>query len=75
MNLTTRRNMLKTLAGGAGASALAARNTAVPTYLHDYADLYLQDPHAAALRWFRNARSGLFLHYGLYSMLGGEWQG
>ena len=32
------------------------------------------DPRAAAVEWFRNARYGLFLHYGLYSLLGRhEW--
>jgi len=46
----------------------------VPSYLKDYAELYAQDPRAAALQWFREARYGLFLHYGLYSLLGRhEW--
>ncbi len=45
-----------------------------PTYLHGYEDLYRSDPRAAALEWFRNAKFGLFLHYGVYSLLGrGEW--
>jgi alpha-L-fucosidase len=47
---------------------------AVPSYLAGYEGLYARDPHAAALAWFREARFGLFLHYGLYSLLGrGEW--
>lgn len=46
----------------------------VPRYLADYADLYSTDPRAAALRWFQDARFGLFMHYGLYSLHGhGEW--
>lgn len=46
----------------------------VPNYLKDSADLYRQDPHQANLEWFRNARWGLFMHYGLYSQLErGEW--
>jgi alpha-L-fucosidase len=46
----------------------------VPRYLADYADEYAADPRAAALHWFRDARFGLFLHYGLYSLLGRhEW--
>ncbi|MDP6039780.1 MAG: alpha-L-fucosidase [Candidatus Latescibacteria bacterium] len=46
----------------------------VPNYLKEYADLYATDPRAAALQWFRDARYGLFLHYGLYSVLGRhEW--
>jgi alpha-L-fucosidase len=45
-----------------------------PSYLAEQAGVYARDPHAAALAWFRDARFGLFLHYGLYSILGrGEW--
>ena len=48
--------------------------TDVPSYLADYADLYEKDPRAAALEWLRGAKYGLFLHYGLYSILGmHEW--
>jgi alpha-L-fucosidase len=42
----------------------------IPSYLSDYADLYAKDPHQAALAWFRDAQFGLFMHYGLYSLLG-----
>ena len=46
----------------------------VPSYLSDYADLYRNDPHAAALAWFGDAKFGLFMHYGIYSLLGRhEW--
>jgi alpha-L-fucosidase len=46
----------------------------VPSYLNGYEDLYQQDPRAAALAWFRDARYGLFMHCGVYSLLGrGEW--
>lgn len=46
----------------------------VPAYLADHADLYVFDPHAAAVKWFDNADFGMFIHYGLYSLLGrGEW--
>jgi len=46
----------------------------VPSYLSDYANLYAKDPRAAAIEWFRNARFGLFMHYGVYSLLGRhEW--
>ena len=40
----------------------------IPNYLKNYADLYADNPRAAALQWFREARYGLFLHYGLYSL-------
>ena len=45
-----------------------------PSYLRGYEDLCRKDPRAAALQWFREANYGLFLHYGLYSLLGRhEW--
>jgi alpha-L-fucosidase len=48
--------------------------TAVPSYLQSHDDLYQSDPRAAAIQWFRDAKYGLFLHYGLYSLLGRhEW--
>ncbi len=47
----------------------------VPAYLKDYADLHQSDPRAAGLQWFRDAKFGLFMHYGLYSLLGGVWKG
>jgi len=46
----------------------------IPNYLKDYKDLYEQNPRSAALKWFTDAKYGLFLHYGLYSLLGRhEW--
>jgi len=48
--------------------------TAVPSYLKGYEAAYKKDPRAAAVQWFRDAKYGLFLHYGLYSLLGRhEW--
>lgn len=46
----------------------------IPTFLAAHADLYAENPRAATLKWFSEARYGLFMHYGLYSLLGrGEW--
>lgn len=46
----------------------------VPGYLKEYTALYKKDPHQANLTWFKDARFGLFMHYGLYSILEqGEW--
>jgi len=46
----------------------------IPSYLRGYEAEYASDPRAAALKWFGEARYGLFLHYGLYSLLGShEW--
>jgi alpha-L-fucosidase len=45
-----------------------------PRYLQDYAAIWERDPKEASLAWWKNARFGLFIHYGLYSQLGeGEW--
>jgi len=67
------------VAGGViatGGIPLIAQDKAVnvPSYLKGYENLYAKDPHKAALAWFKDARFGLFMHYGLYSTLGrGEW--
>lgn len=46
----------------------------VPAFLRDHADTYARDPRQACRDWFRGAGYGLFLHYGLYSLLGRhEW--
>ncbi len=39
-----------------------------PTYLKACEQQYGADPRGAALAWFRDAKYGLFLHYGLYSV-------
>lgn len=52
----------------------SCQNDQVPPYLKHYVDEYAKNPKLAALHWFREAKFGLFLHYGLYSLLGrGEW--
>jgi len=54
--------------------ASASKSKRVPSYLTGYEKLYKKDPRAAALQWFKDAKFGLFLHYGLYSILNrGEW--
>lgn len=45
-----------------------------PKYLKDYKEIWEKDSHAANLAWFKDAKYGLFLHYGLYSLLHkNEW--
>ena len=73
-----RRTFLGTLssvaAAGIARGAEDGATSPVPSYLQNQASLYAKDPHAAALEWFKEARFGLFMHYGLYSILGrGEW--
>lgn len=68
-----RRRFLKA-AGGAGFSGAMLLRAALPDYLRGYEADYARDPRGAALKWFRQARFGLFIHYGLFSLLGkGEW--
>ncbi len=63
--MITRREFTRILA----AAAPLAAAPAVPSYLKGYEKLYAKDPRAAAIQWFRDARFGLFLHYGLFSLL------
>lgn len=76
---TMNRRAFLAVAGGAGLAAGLARvaraaPTAVPSYLRNHAARHPGDLKAAALDWFREARFGLFIHYGLYSLTGrGEW--
>lgn len=64
LSLSTAAFACKTLSTGAN----------VPIFLKDYSSLYKDNPREATIQWFKNARFGLFMHYGLYSILGeGEW--
>ena len=49
--------------------ATTFKPSAVPSYLRGYEKFYAEDPRAAALQWFRDAKFGLFVHYGVYSQL------
>ena len=78
----TRRHFIGAFGGTIGAGLacaaaprlLAAPAAAVPSYLKDYQRQYAANPRAAAIEWVRGARFGLFIHYGLYSVLGRhEW--
>jgi len=40
----------------------------IPSYLEGYDEQYATDPKVAAISWFTEAKYGLFLHYGLYSV-------
>ena len=47
-----------------------AEKASLPYHLQDYANLYKKSPRQAALKWFTEAKFGLFIHYGLYSLDG-----
>jgi alpha-L-fucosidase len=80
-----RRKMLKTGAAWTSAALIAPAALAnsacsrsrirVPSYLKGYEDIYAVDPRKAALQYFGKAKFGLFMHYGLYSLQEGYWQG
>lgn len=52
-------------------TALAAAEPPVPPHLANREAAWRQDPRAAAQAWFREAKLGLFVHYGLVSLLPG----
>jgi len=75
-----RREFIKTgvaCATVAGTACPVIGKTAanIPSYLKGYEDLYAKGPRQAALKWFKEAKFGLFLHYGLYSLLEGHYKG
>jgi len=51
--------------------AVTATADEVPSYLARHKEIYRQDPHAAAVAWFRDAKFGLFVHYAAASVLEG----
>lgn len=70
----SRRELLA--AGAAGATTLLLGGCAQkpPSFLADQQKTFDENPRQATLNWFKQARFGLFMHYGLYSIVGhGEW--
>ncbi|MCY1721689.1 alpha-L-fucosidase [Prolixibacteraceae bacterium Z1-6] len=54
--------------------ACNSEKTKVPDYLKAYSKEYTVNPRQANLKWFVDARYGMFIHYGLYAQLAkGEW--
>ena len=79
-DMIDRREFIKAAVAGGVAALGTQRLTAdaklqVPSYLRGYEQLYAENPRRAAVEFFRQAKFGLFLHYGLYSLLEGNWQG
>ncbi len=75
-NLNRRSFSLAGVAVAATALPALGAKTAgdVPRYMWKQSALYKTDPRAAALSYFKEAEFGLFIHYGLYSLLErGEW--
>jgi alpha-L-fucosidase len=55
---------------------LTVTTTAEPAKTHPKPPAYQDTPEKKAerMRWFNEARFGMFIHWGLYSQLAGEWQ-
>lgn len=45
-------------------TALSQQKEEIPYFLTSYKSLYKKNPRAAALKWFEDARFGLFVHWG-----------
>lgn len=60
---------------GRGNTTPGTAKVKAPSYLKGYEKTYSRNPREAAFDYFRNARFGLFLHYGLFSLLEGFWKG
>ena len=80
MSNISRRQFIQTSTLAAGAAFYPLTAPAFtdivnpPSYLKDDPEAYKANPRKAALEWFRNAKFGLFMHYGLYSIPGRhEW--
>lgn len=81
-NATSRRDCLKLLAAGAGwATTVAALSAQEPSTAKANSGTTVKDPnlqeppdHERRMQWWREAKFGMFIHFGLYSILGrGEW--
>jgi len=75
-----RRAFVKTCTIAAGTTMLGCTSQSestleVPSYLKGYEAQYAVNPRQAALQYFRNAKFGLFMHYGLYSLYEGYYKG
>ena len=55
-----------------GAARAAHAEDAAPPVPPAFSETPAQ--HDARLQWFRDAKFGMFIHWGLYSQLAGEWQ-
>lgn len=71
MTRIARRDLLAGACAGLANLGAAAQ---APYHLREHAATYRRDPRQASLDWFRAAKFGLFIHYGLYSLEGRhEW--
>jgi alpha-L-fucosidase len=72
---TSRRQFIRACVAGTACAAFvrvpaAEKPLAVPLHLKGREEQFRTDPRQAAMEWFRDAKFGLFIHYGLYSLDG-----
>ena len=70
-----RRDFLQHLGAGSAALAFSNRRPAVGQLGPDADPGVATALNADRMAWWRDARFGMFIHFGLYSTLGGEWKG
>src|ERR671931_487886 len=58
--------------GGVLSSTVGSAQTGAPPAASGQAET---PEHARRIQWFRQAKFGLFIHWGLYAIPAGEWQG
>ncbi|MDQ8179555.1 alpha-L-fucosidase [Pelagicoccus sp. SDUM812005] len=44
-------------------------------YYEPWLEMHQSAPKVAAMEWYKNARFGMFIHWGAYSMAAGSWKG
>jgi len=72
MNRISKSSIVLIVLAGLLTAGCSTEN-AVPSYLSGYEDMYAENPREAALTWFEEAEFGMFIHYGLYSLLEGYY--
>ena len=74
MNRRFTRNLLRCcLLAMAGALPAGGQSISDPEMAPFAGNLEWQKDHEQRVRWFREARFGMFIHWGLYSAAGGYW--
>lgn len=71
----SRRQFIRACGASAACAAFARlaaeeKRAVVPPHLRGFGEQFRTNPRQSALAWFRDAKFGLFIHYGLYSLDG-----
>src|SRR6185503_17886970 len=63
------------LVAGNAASSFSQQRSPAPQPLAQPARVESKAEHDRRMKWFRDARFGMFIHWGLYAVPAGEWKG